>query len=327
MGNIDYILDYTPSTFQLNTENQTINVSSGSKYYFSTNEARLVEVKLDGTTSTSYYSLPVSGYDVIQIWSTAHRKYVDGYLVHYSIPLDIPKGRYYLYVRSSFNKSSEVGNGYEMLGYVYFGYTFDVTNIEDISNDNVVQYKIYIDGYEYLKEDNYLKQNINNTFVLKDINDNIIENTKYDYSLESDGILLTLNNITSYGKFYINIKFNNIKPSSYSKSLTNPIYITTFFEILQFSLKIGNLLKFNDVNFDDTDYIKEFQTLIQSGKYQEAHDYIKSKNISIIEAQIINDFEKRLYNVQKYNEENKEQITAYGGDEPQAVTKTMIWVH
>ena len=27
------------------------------------------------------------------------------------------------------------------------------------------------------------------------------------------------------------------------------------------------------------------------------------------------------------NEENKEQITAYGGDEPQAVTKTMIWVH
>lgn len=93
------------------------------------------------------------------------------------------------------------------------------------------------------------------------------------------------------------------------------------------SIQVGDLLRFSDINFEDTDYIKEFQILIQSGKYQEAHDYIKSKNISIIEAQIINDFEKRLYNVQKYNEENKEQITAYDGDEPQDITKTMIWVH
>lgn len=93
------------------------------------------------------------------------------------------------------------------------------------------------------------------------------------------------------------------------------------------SIQVGDLLRFSDINFEDTDYIKEFQILIQSGKYKEAYDYIKSKNISIIEAQIINDFEKRLYNVQKYNEENKEQITAYDGDEPQDITKTMIWVH
>ena len=321
---MDYILNYTPSNFHINIKNQTIDVSSGSKNYISVNEARLVEVKLDGTTSTSYYSLPVSGYDVIQIWSTVYKKYVDGYLVHYSVPSDIAKGRYYLYVKNNSSGSSEVGNGYQMLGYVYVGYTFNVTNIENISNDEFIQYKIYIDGYEYLKEDNYLKQNANNAFILKDGNNNVIANEKYSYSLESDGILLTLKGTTSFGRFYINITFNNIQSPSYKAVKTDPISIIGSFKI---SLKVGNLLRFSDINFEDTDYIKEFQILIQSGKYKEAHDYIKSKNISIIEAQIINDFEKRLYNVQKYNEENKEQITAYGGDEPQDITKTMIWVH
>ena len=92
-------------------------------------------------------------------------------------------------------------------------------------------------------------------------------------------------------------------------------------------LTVGDLIKFNDTNFDEIDYIKAFQEKLIAGNYSEAYDFIKSKGVDICKSSIFNELQERLYNLQKYNEMVREPITFYGGDQPTNITKKVLWIH
>lgn len=174
---------------------------------------------------------------------------------------------------------------------------------------------IYLNNVEYLN---------NYTIEISISNNRMTKGITQGYELVDNDYIIIPQTILNYDEIF-NSENNSVGINFIQLGLTfGKYYYKTNSEKFLTVNSIGDLAKFNDVNFDETDYIKEFQKLIKLGKYTEAHDYIKSKQVSIIEAQILNDFEKRLYNVQTFNEAIREPITAYG-DKPTKITKNMIW--
>ena len=95
-----------------------------------------------------------------------------------------------------------------------------------------------------------------------------------------------------------------------------------------FPEKIDEMVFFQDINIENYDILKTYESMILNGKFDEANKYLgQQSGIYGYFADFFNAIENRIYNCQDYLiKKEKQRPVTFSKQEPTELKNGMIWI-